>query len=358
MNNRIDRILRRSIKEFDLDLSGLTVFTEAATGSYLYTPILAALAGAEMVYAVTSASSYGPKEQTKEQTIEAARAWGVASKIEVIFEKTRDALERSDIITNSGFVRPIDSRMVSCMKETAVIPLMWETWEFREGEVDLQACKAREILVLGTDESTPPYDLRPYGGYIAMKLLFEMGLEGYKTKTLLLGGGAGMGRSIHTHFERLEMEVDWFSDMYDDSFPYSQLAEHFSLHGESYDAVILAEHASRICLLGQGGLLDYDLIKRKNPALCIGVISGNIDVEGLQNSGLRFFPKTIRRAGYMSYQASDLGPLPVLDLYAAGLKVGQEMARARRAGATIREAAAHALKHAPAMDFEGDMAWL
>jgi hypothetical protein len=78
----------------------------------------------------------------------------------------------------------------------------------------------------------------------------------------------------------------------------------------------------------------------------------------LQDSGLRFFPKTIRPASYMSYQASDLGPLPVLDLYAAGLKVGQEMARARQAGATVREAAAHALKHAPAIDFEGDMAWL
>lgn len=357
-NARIDKILKRCIREFGLDLSGLTVFTEAATGGYLWTPIMAALSGAEMVYALTADSSYASKGDVRDQTLCAARQWQVAERIHVIFEKSKESIGQSDIVTNSGFVRPINREMISWMKKTAVVPLMWETWEFREGEVDLSACKERGVLVLGTDEDKPPHEMYAYGGYIAMKLLFEMGLEGYKTRTLLLGGGAGMGRSIYTHFQRLGMEVDWFSDMYDESRPYGQLAEHFAKQGPCYDALILAEHSDPVCLLGRGGLLSYEIIKELNPSLCIGVITGNLDVEGLKLSGLQFFPDKIRPAQYMSYQASDLGPLAVLELYAAGLKVGEMMARSRLSGATIEEAARYTLDHAPAMDFQGERAWL
>ena len=44
---------------FRLDLTQLVVYTEAASGTYLHTPILAACAGAERVYALARDSSYG-----------------------------------------------------------------------------------------------------------------------------------------------------------------------------------------------------------------------------------------------------------------------------------------------------------
>ena len=354
--NRIDKILTQCIKEFDLDLQGLAVFTEAATGPYLYTPILAALAGAQKVYAVMAGSKHGTKEQGKKQTLEAASQWGVADKIEVVFEKTKEYVGNSDIITNSGFVRPINREMISWMKPTAVIPLMWETWEFREDDLDLRACRERGILVLGTNESMPPLSMFPYAGYLAMKLIFELGLEGYKTKTLLLGGG-GLGKNIYEHFHRLGMRTVWFSEAEKESTPYELLFDHFSSYGAEYDAVIVAEHENDVRLLGDGGLLSFETIKQINPGLCIGVIAGNLDVEGLRHSGLHFYPKEIRPFGYMSYQSFHLGPRPVLELYAAGLKVGEAMARARRSGLTPEEAVAYALEHSPAMEFEGAKQW-
>ena len=48
----------------------------------------------------------------------------------------------------------------------------------------------------------------------------------------------------------------------------------------------------------------------------------------------------------------------MLRLYAAGLKVGEVMARARLSGMTIREAAKHALDNSPAMDFDGNLSWI
>jgi len=333
-----------------LDLNGLVVFTEAATGAYLYSPILAALGGAAKVYALAATSRFGDREYVRHQTLEAASRLGVDSEVQVVFEKTKGHIQQSDIVTNTGFVRPINRQMISWMKPTAVIPLMWETWEFRSGDLDLEACKEYGILVMGTDESKPPLSMYKYCGYLAMKLLFELGLEGHRTKTILLGGRESPGRTIYDHFQKLGMEITWFSNSENDSLPYSGFNEYFMRNGTNYDALIVAEHGDNILLLGKEGLLTYEQIRQVNPALGIGVIAGNLDIEGLNNSGLRYFPNKIEPFGYMSYQPYHLGPLPVLELYAGGLKVAAAMARGRRKGMSIEETKNYALTNSPAMD--------
>lgn len=349
---RIERIFRRCIDDFALDLSGLSVYTEAATGAYLYTPILAAVAGADRVYALTRDSRYGRKEEVERLTREAAEAWGVADRLTVAFDKRREDVAAADIVTNSGFVRPIDARMVSWMKPTAVVPLMWETWEFRAEQLDLGACRDRGILVLGTHEGNPPLSMYEYGGFFGMKLLFELGLEGYKTRVIVLGGAPGLGRAMNTHFAAVGMDVAWFADDAPEARPYDTLPDFFRERGARYDAIIVAEHAIERRLLGEGGLVTYDEIHALNAGVRIGVISGDVDREGLAESGIAYHPRVLQPFGSMSYQAGDLGPLPVIELYAGGLKVGEVMARARLRGLSVDEARRYTLEHAPAMDFE------
>lgn len=349
-NLRVDRIIHRCIQNFNLDLDNLVVLTEAASGAYLYTPILAALAGARKVYAVTRDSRYGKKQDIKNQTLNEAKQKGVEAKIEVIFKKTAALVEECDIITNTGFVRPIDRKMISWMKPTAVIPLMWEPWEIREGEIDFRACRDHGILVMGTDEEKKPLDMYQYAGFIAMKMLFELRLEGCKTNVILLGGKESLGGSINRHFKNVGINVSWFTkDGELQSRPYSEFAEFFKFHGAEFDALIIAEHSEPLPLFGRNALLDYDEIKTINPSLCIGIIAGNIDIEGLKTSGIHFFPEIVLPFGYMSYQPYHLGPLPVIELYTAGLKVGEAMARARLAGKGIEETREYALDLSNAM---------
>jgi hypothetical protein len=320
----------RLIEHFGLDLEGLTVLTEAASGPYLPTPLIAALAGARVI-AATRDSRYATAAEVRRATEAAAEQWGVA--VEVTEEP--DAAG-ADIVTNSGFVRPIDAALIATMKPTAVVPLMWETWEFRPGDVDLDACRARGILVLGTCESRPPCDLVGYSAHIALKLLYELGLEGFRTRVLLLGGQPTLGAAMAADLPKLGAEVTWVAS-YDRPPP-----------AGDHDAVLIAEHADPRLLLGPGGFLDPAEL---HPATRVGVIAGNVDADALERSGLRYAPKRIAPHGHMSYQASELGPRAVLELYTAGLKVGEAMARARLAGASLDEATRRALKTSPAMEF-------
>lgn len=354
---RARKIIQRLIAELEIDLSGLTVFTEAASGAYLYTPIMAAMAGAEKVYAIAKESSYGTIDHIKDMTHDAASLCEVSNKIDIVTEKTSETIGESDIITNSGFVRPIDKDVIKWMKPTAVLPLMWETWEFRDDDLDLNACKEKGILVLGTDETTGPINMSPYAIHLGLKLLYHMKIEGHLLKVLLLGGTEFV-RHMAEGLRVLGADVTWFSTSDAGSLPYSKLQEHFQQDGAMYDAMIVMEHMNPIRLVGSDGLITVEDIEQINPALRIGVISGNIHAEELKTSELFFFPKHIKPFGYMSYQPYDLGAMPVLHLYGGGLKVGEVMARARLKGLSPSDAATYALENSPAMDFKGKHAWI
>jgi hypothetical protein len=353
--DRLGRLGDELRERFALDLTDLAIYTEAASGAYEFAPILAARAGARRVYAVTRDSRFATAESVMRATREAAARWGVDEIVEVAEGRPGEWVSDADVFTNSGFVRPIDRAMVEQMKPTAVVSLMWETWEFREDELDLDACRQRDVLVLGTDESRPPCDMVGYSVFLAIKALLELGLEGHGTRTLLLGGQKTLAVAIERGLAALGVTATRFGGA--GGLPYDLLSEHFLAHGADYDALLVAEHGDPRTLLGPGGLIEVDAIREVNPALRVAVIAGAVDGEALRDSGLRHIPERVAPFGHMSYQPYELGPRPVLELFAAGLAVGQAMARSRLAGDSPRDAARRALESAPAMDFTGDRAW-
>jgi len=352
----LKRLVHELIAKLNLKLTGLTVYTESASGAYLVSAVLAAVAGAERVYAQTRDSRFGLAENVINETMKLAGYFGVADRITISNSRRLEWLADSDIVTNSGFVRPIDRELVAALKPTAVIPLMWETWEFRESDFDLAACKEKDILVLGTVENREPCNMIPYCGFIALKLLFEMGFDG--RPVFILGNAPYPGGSIVSQLRGAGMDVVWFSFQPESDYHYSDLKSFFLKQGQRIGNILLAEHELPDLLLGSNGYLDFETIRAVNPEVRIGIICGNVDAGGLETSGLVYAPKQIAPFGFMSYQPYELGPRPVQLLYAAGLKVGEAMARARLAGMSVREAAKHAIANSPAMDFEGELAWL
>ncbi len=69
-----------------------------------------------------------------------------------------------------------------------------------------------------------------------------------------------------------------------------------------------------------------------------------MDAGDLAAAGLRVHPQPVAPAGYMSASTAHVGPAPVLRLHAAGLKVGEILARLRRKGLAATEAEREALR--------------
>ena len=299
--------MRETIQRCRLDLSGLVVFTEAASGPYAVTPVLAALAGAETVYAVTRPSRHGTVQEVVAETDELARLAGVRDRIEIVTEKRRDVVARADIVTNSGHVRPIDAEMVGWMKPSAVVPLMYEAWEFREGDVDLDACRRRGIRVAGTREDHPLVDVSSCLGAMAAKLLFEAGLPVCGCNLLLLCDNPFQSY-IRDGLVRAGASVELRG----------------GLEGEAGDA---GRDAVVVALLPRPGYVvgapEAEVIGARWPGTVVAQFWGDIDRSALQERGVLCWPETAPRRGHMGILLSDLGPDPIIRLQAAGLKVGE-----------------------------------
>lgn len=355
MKQKIDKL----IEKYQLDLKDLIILTESASGPYIFNPFIAIAAGANKVICKAKNTSFGSFEEVKSNTLNIAKEMNCLDRI-IVKEDFDDVdYQHTDIMTNSGHLRPITKDQIKKLKKTAVIPLMWETWEFHDGYLDIEACKQNEILVMGTNESCPPCDMRNYGAAFGLKLLFETGLEISGNQIVLLGSTETLCVPIKNAIENLGGKVTWFTSILTlGDRNYSMLKDYIIENAKKIDGILFAEHLFPEELMNNAFGVSFGELHALNPNIKIAISCGNINIDSLVNSKLHYYPKKIEPFGYMTYQSYHLGALPVMDLFAAGLKVGEAMARARLAGHDVRESAIYAIQNSPAQDFEGELSWL
>lgn len=305
-----------------LDLEGLTVLTEAATGNYALTAAVAALAGADEVLLLSRDSRFGSADEAVGATMAVARDWGLDGRLRLLTGREDLAMGRADVITNLGFVRPIDRSMVARLKAGAVVPLMFEAWEYRAEDVDLEACRLAGIPVAGTDESDPRLGIFDYLGPVALRLLFELEIEVVRSSILVLGGGP-FAPPVVAALEANRAQVRRFD-------PLDSRTASTDLTG--LDAIMVLEHRFREPVLGTRGSLSVDALATASPGVVVAHIAGQIDADALRTRGIAVHPMAPAPAGYMSVATDYVGPRPVIDLHAAGLRVGHALVEAVRAG--------------------------
>lgn len=346
-------IAHEHVRKLNLDLKGLTVVTECASKAYGFTPFMAALAGANVI-AVGRDSRYGSFEENKKgiETL-CAEAGSQGSITYVEGEINDETLSKGDIYTNSGFLRPFSEAKIAKMKSTAMICLMWETWEVRDGEVDIASCQKYGIPLVGTNENFEDANMFCYPGMLALKLLFEMGAEIGNNQIVLLGGGL-TGRLIHKTFQDLGLSVNWYvseDHIEEGAQPYSSLKE--VLDFPRLDVVLCADHVSKMNIISEGSYLTFEELYNAHPYSKYGHICGGINVEELKNSDIEFYPPKINSIGYMSYETVELGWEPVILLNCAGLKVGEIVGKNRLNGVSLEDSIRAAVDYGIGMDFKG-----
>lgn len=350
---KYSRLCHNLIRDLSLDLTGLTVLTECASGGYAYTPLIALAAGAKKVIATGNDSRYGLFLENVDNISKLAPEFGDIHKIEFIKGRPqREKLSEVNLVTNSGFVRPIDNFIINSINSKSAICLMWETWEYRPGEIDLHAALDRSIPVVGTNESFHIGNMYKYPLILSLKLMFELGSEIANEKICLLGSGL-TAKLIYKGFKSMNLDVTWFGskEFCNDSncIPYEKL-NHNKI---AFDCVVCAENIYRNEIVGRNGFVNFKKFKEFSPFLKWGHLSGTIDQEDLRNSGISYYPKKILPAEYMSYETQVLGYRPILELNSQGLKVGEIVAKARINGKSVEESIQLAVDFGIGMNFPG-----
>ncbi len=217
----------------------------------------------------------------------------------------------ADIVTNSGQVRPLDAAMIGLMKPSSVIPLMYESWEFREADVDLAACRARGIMVGGTNERHPGVDVFSFLGQMAVMQLHEAGIPVRGCELLLLCDNS-FASFIRDDLERAGADVTLAAELTADAL------------SPRCDGVVLALQPRAEPVFTAG---DAELLGRTAPGAVLVQYWGDADRAALSAAGVPVWPPRPPRAGHMGVLPSAVGPEPIVRLQAGGLKAGQVLAR-------------------------------
>lgn len=328
---RVIKLIDTAIARLELNLSGLTILTEAASGVFAVTPLIAARAGAARVIAVTRDSRFGQSDDVIENICDLALKMGVGDKIHCSTLSAFEFADQADIVTNLGFVRPLNHNLLKRLPKHSVIPLMWEPWEFRQEDVDILVCRERQIAVIGTCETDPRLRIFDYLGAVVAKLLFESGLEVLRTRVALIASDP-FGEAIERVLTQMGVEVTRLSLPKGDENLDARWADEL----RDVDALVVAEQKDKRCLVGGGNGICTGRLHAQNIRLVH--LSGVVDDDDLCRAGVPKFPEQRVEFGRMTVTTGYVGPRPVIDLHAGGLRAAELAVRARLNGASVDEA--------------------
>ena len=304
---RLVRLAQQAVTECALDLDGATVLTEAATGPYAVTPVLAALSGSARVHAVAKPTRHGSVEEVSRQTAELASLADVQDRIQLHTDVSRELVESADVVTNSGHLRPLDSRMIGWMKTDAVVPLMFEAWEIDLGrrDVDLEALRARGIRFAGTNERHPSVGVFSFLGPMAIRLLTDSAVAVHGSKIVLLCDNPF--RDFLAQGLRAGGAAVWVAERLADVVLPLDL-----------DAVLVALRPTGSPVLS---IEEVKRISDESPSAVVAQFWGDLPREQCARLGVAVAPVAEPEMGHMGVLPSAIGPEPVVRLQAGGLKV-------------------------------------
>jgi hypothetical protein len=302
---RLSRLVTEAVERCALNLSEKTVLTEAATGAYVVTPVLAAVAGAR-VLALTADSRYGTAAEVKAQTEALAARLGVGDRITITTERTAAHFAAADVVTNSGHVRPIVGTLAGAIRPDAVLTLMFESWEALVGrrDIDVDALRDRGVQIAGTNERHPHVDVFAYLGPMAVAELADAGIPSYRSRIAVLCNNAFRDYLVDG-LKTAGAEVD--------------VAESLDglSGGAAPDAVLVALRPTGAPVLSTG---DVSRINSRWPNCVLVQFWGDID---RTQCPVPVWPVVAPPAGHMGVLPARLGPEPIVRLQTGGLKVAQ-----------------------------------
>lgn len=308
--SRVAFYIRSLVSHLNLDLSNKVVVTELATNAYFDAALIPLFAGAKrVIFVINTESSESQVHLIK--TLHAIIEQNSIKSDVVIREKyllPGDIID-ANIICNTGALRPLDYRILQYIDpRNAVIQLMYDVWEMRDFDIDLDFCRSRGITVVGTNESTASFDVF----YNVVPLMLKMCLEVSRVyrENIFIFSNDDFGNKARMALQQLNPS----------SLINSTDIEVLRKHTDSIDLLILCDYKEERPLMAHDGILNF---VSTNPNIKVVHLFGVVDADFVESKlGLGLYPAYDGKNKKMSKTFSYLGSEPVIDLFAASYKAG------------------------------------
>jgi hypothetical protein len=296
------KIIDQAIKKLKLDLTGKTILTELGTNSFLFMPLIPAMANAKKVYAW----SLNIDENTKTFCLDKAKKLGLENNIEIfINEKPNYTISEADIITNSFPIRPLNKEFLKKTKSGCVIPLMFESWEKRNEDIDFDYCIENNIKVAGTCE-----DFKSIGP-LCIKLALNAEYEIYQNN-IIIWSDDSFGYEAYRAFKNFGAKRVILTK--DINYIYNNFTD--------IDFLFICDYQEK---RSYDMILDFKKLKEINNLFGVVHLIGDINPNKFKEYKINLYPNNQGYSKKMTKTLDYLGLNPVLNLQVSSFKVAQNM---------------------------------
>ncbi|MFM2316604.1 MAG: hypothetical protein RLZZ155_936, partial [Bacteroidota bacterium] len=210
------------------------------------------------------------------------------------------------------------------------IPLMFEAWEFRSQDLELDFCKSKGIAVAGTNERHSQVDVFGYLGDMVVRQIQDAKQTPYRNKFIVVSNNdftpylctplvkmsAGVG--VYCPME-YKSEIEHLGATYLGDWNVTEIPNDW----KSASAVIYTGSPFSENLWGTFPLLNLDVWKSLNSPLILRFAGDISEADFLQHK-IEFYPANVP-AGHMGILPSAIGWDPIIRLQAGSLKVAELM---------------------------------
>ena len=238
--------------------------------------------------------------------------------------------ERATVVTNSGALRPLDSTILERISSSCRIPLMFEAWEFRSQDLDLDFCKSKGIRVAGTNERHPQVDVFGYLGDMVVRLIQDAKQTPYRNKFIVVSNNdftpylckplVNMSAAVGVYCPlEYRSEIENLGATFLGDWNSTEIPNEW----KSASAVIYTGSPFSENLWGTFPLLNFNIWKTLSSPLLLR-FAGDVREADLFQHEINFHPENVP-AGHMGILPSAIGWDPIIRLQAGSLKVAELM---------------------------------
>ena len=316
-NTRLIKLIRQSIKNYRLDLSGYSVLLPIINKEPILVPLIASLAGAREIYTISKNLSLIKEITSYKNELK------LESSFHFIEKETPHILQGLDIIVKGDTSPIIDDTVAASLKKQCIISLFPKNLDFSKANgINLEACAKNKIPVLSLDPADQSLQLFKHIASLVMKKLNECDIDIFKSKILLVGSGNLMENIL----VMLKSAGSQIFAAYTDK---PETRDYVSKHIGDTDAIILADYPlKQQTVIGNNGIIRIADLIDINPEVKVINVSGKVEVNPLLLGGISLIPETASQNS-LNVNIDELSLRSITEITSAVIKVAESLIKSR-----------------------------
>lgn len=305
-NKKYLELINHYIDKYGLNLEGYHVLVPVIEREPYLMGVIAGAAGANNIYV------FDPKINLNEK-IETELGFNITKLGSLPYEVTPNL----NIVLKNSSISLKDEKAYCLPVKNFAISLFPDNMDFLSPQdTEIKALKERKIPILKHNTDEQRIDLYQQFAHIIVKRCYNLGLDVFRSKILLVGHGTFLNATL-----ALLKSLGAMVYVSNTGLPFDQT--YVLKHLKEIDAVIAMDYPKQnIQIIGSQGVVDIGDIVDLNPTLKVLHVCGEIETGSLKMGGISYYPGEINQES-LNLNINELGERGIVELGVNCLKMAE-----------------------------------